>query len=283
MIGVHGLTSPTPPNFYTKIDYTINEAHIQYFTSRDKSCSGDFAGSAQVICDFSGEANFIFDCDPEFQFWDGHLSSVGCPSSSIAPLGGIPACGPFLSCVDSGDTTVTASLNGTCFDSGNLGLACGVYGQPSGVSQLWSPPCVAGGGISPGEDVKMTAGGGVVIISNPDTEDAAVTRLQGCIGWTSWNTASPTACLARYQVRTTGVFNHQDAQWQVSKTGLIPSHTYTVAVTMQRSIYGAGSYSLYTTDSVPATTDGTGAFVVSGDVPNDPGFDTYADTVTITP
>lgn len=146
---------------------------------------------------------------------------------------------------------------------------------------------------SPHDNTYGAYSGSITItLSDQDTAEAAFSRcLANLPDWTAWTLVAHSATiftyrLARYQSSAgTDIWGYQECEWEIDKTGLLPSHTYTISINMMRSIFAANSYSLYSTVTVTGTTDGSGHLVVSGTVPNDEGFDTYADDsgIVITP
>lgn len=137
-----------------------------------------------------------------------------------------------------------------------------------------------------GEDVTAT-------LSIEDTDDDAIARLLAGAGgiWSSWTPVGDgtggtcinyVCCLARYEERTTGfTFTYQESQYRVEKTGLIPSTLYYAHVEIWRRPFGSGSYVSFETLVVSGTTDGSGNLLIEGDVPNDIGFETYAQSASI--
>ncbi len=112
----------------------------------------------------------------------------------------------------------------------------------------------------------------VVTLSEEDTEADAIVRLLATASWSSYGSA----CVAGYQVRTGPSFSYTDVQWRVVKTGLLPSTSYDVDIEIWRRSYGVGSYVLYSTLTATGTTDGSGNLTITGDVPNDRGYQSEA-------
>jgi hypothetical protein len=120
-----------------------------------------------------------------------------------------------------------------------------------------------------------------------DTESDAIARFQAGTSFGSWlevgvDCSVPDCCLAQYEPRTSGFsFVYADAQYRVTASGLLANTNYEARVKIYRRTYGSGSYTLYQTAIVSGTTDGSGNFSVTGDVPNDRGYDTYAGSALI--
>lgn len=137
---------------------------------------------------------------------------------------------------------------------------------------------------SPGNWGKIMSGDYTFGLSVEDTEADAITRFQAATAFGSWVTvgggcSNPACCLAQYESRTSGFsFTYADAEWKATASGLTPSHAYDCHVDIYRRAYGSGSYVLYQTLVVGGTSDGSGNIEVTGDVPNDAGYDTYAES-----
>lgn len=119
------------------------------------------------------------------------------------------------------------------------------------------------------------SGSGSETLSNEDTEADAITRLQAASSWSNWTAANTTSCAAWWQERTSG-FNiaYQEAEFRSTIT--IPNNvTGTVKVGVFRSVYGAGSFSLYSTSVFSVTGNGSNEDNISMNVPNERGYETY--------
>jgi hypothetical protein len=122
-----------------------------------------------------------------------------------------------------------------------------------------------------------------ITLSNPDSEANAITRLMNSAAWSEWGFGS---CIAGWSVRTEEDgpnFAYNVVEWRVVKSGLLPSTLYKVDVPFYRRVYGVGSYALYATDTEFVMTDPAGNLAVSGEVPNQQGYQTYAGTPVVTP
>ena len=117
-------------------------------------------------------------------------------------------------------------------------------------------------------------------LTTEDTEADAVTRLLAGAGgtWSSWAGASSTTCRAKWEARTsTFDLIYQESEWRRVFTGLTINKVYYLEVKMQRSLYGAGVFTLYQTHRVYGISDGSGNLTLSGTVPNTYGYETYAE------
>lgn len=178
---------------------------------------------------------------------NGAANPFGQPAITDVPA--CFACGspPSYGCTTT--ATVTARTSGTvCAD-------CGAGGHHQGI------------------------GNPAATLSTEDTEADAITRLLAGAGgtWSAWAASSSTTCLARRQARTTGFdLVYQESEWRRVFTGLVAGETYYIEVKLNRSVYGAASYSLFQTVRVYGTADGTGNLTLTGTVTNTSGYETYA-------
>lgn len=153
----------------------------------------------------------------------------------------------------------------------------------SGLTRKWDyengtwAPCTQAGGV-----YRTWHGEVDWVLSTEDTEADAIARLVAGTSWGSWLTVGggcslPACCLANYEPRTAGFsFAYQEAQLRVTASGLTPSTNYDAVVPIYRRTYGSGSYAVYELLIVSGTTDGSGNFSVTTDVPNARGYDSYA-------
>lgn len=132
----------------------------------------------------------------------------------------------------------------------------------------------------------------VIHLSDEDLETDAIDRLLSGAGgtWSSWTptgdgtggTCVPASCcLARHQIRTTGFdFVYQEAQFQISQTGLLANTAYAVQIDLWRRTYNTGSFVFWKTIVAIGTTDEDGVLLIDEQtVENERGFETYAKTV----
>jgi len=257
-------------------------------------------GGTFTFCD-SNDANPSIDCDKVSRLTQSYTYSGSCSfaedgtiSGSISMDGkGDFKSSPSSSCVDatgtftsanktSCDCTFGGSLTDLLFPSaitggGKYPVGSGYTLSTSATEKKYtgSAYCTA---ANDGSNRQAFYTGAVTLtLSDEDTTDDAIARLIAASTWGDWNGGSPTTCLARWEVQTGSGWTYLEAQWKVERTGLLPSHTYTLSIPMQRSDFGAGVYTLYTTVVVTSDTDSSGNLFATGDVPNDEGFDTYAD------
>lgn len=130
----------------------------------------------------------------------------------------------------------------------------------------------------------------IILLSDEDTETDAIARaIDAWTGWTVTGDGSGVpatcfpwvCCLATTELRVSGFsFLYQSAQYRIVNypSTLLPSTNYTISVLIYRKIRGsADPFVLYQTLTFPVTTDALGDFPsFDGNVPNDPGFDTYS-------
>ena len=120
----------------------------------------------------------------------------------------------------------------------------------------------------------QTIGGTATIVT---TEADAIATLLAGSSWSGWATKSGKAStLSSYQIPVGSTFAYQQAQWEVTLSGLAPSTAYFFYAQMWQGLYGQGVYSLLSTTLYSAATDGSGNFTCSGSVPVSRGFDTFA-------
>lgn len=128
-------------------------------------------------------------------------------------------------------------------------------------------------------------------LSDEDLEADAISRLLAGAGgtWTAWFTAGgasclgahPVCCIASYEQRTTlTTFAYQPSQFRVTLTGLTASTAYHISVDILRSPRGAGTYTKIATHVYAFTTDGSGHYQFSDDIPLKVGYDTTIDVTT---
>lgn len=129
-------------------------------------------------------------------------------------------------------------------------------------------------------------GTAVTTLSNPDSDANAIQRLIMGSTWSSWSTvgtdcSNPDCCLAQWQQRAALTFNYQDAEWRVERSGLSPSTVYNIDVDIARRVYGVGDYVHYATLSTTKATDAAGYLAVTGSVPNDANYQSYASGIIL--
>jgi len=132
-----------------------------------------------------------------------------------------------------------------------------------------------------------------ISLSNEDTPDAAMDRqFDGPDdGWGIWgvpysgNCAQPGCCLAFAVEVEPGesVFSFQQAQFRIAGTGFDPNSGYQAEVQFWRRAHDSGDpYELFQTSDYSLDVQEDGTAEVIDDVPNEPGFDTYAATFGVT-
>ncbi len=124
----------------------------------------------------------------------------------------------------------------------------------------------------------IPSGAVTAVLTDEDTDSDAVARLLAGGGgtWSGWSAGSSTTCLAHYEQRTGFSFAYQESQWRVTASGLAPGQTYSTNIDIYRRPFGSGSYVLYQSLMASDVADGAGNLEITGDVPNDVGFETYA-------
>jgi hypothetical protein len=130
-------------------------------------------------------------------------------------------------------------------------------------------------------------------LSDADTEEAAINRAWAGWTWGSWHEVTinggacdnPACCLAYWTVRgpSDTCFAVQEAQWKATRTGLTPGAAFRAKVKIYRAPVGTSSWMLYATIISTGTVDGTGKFEKTGDVPNESGYQTYAQSACAEP
>ena len=185
-------------------------------------------------------------------------SDSGSPTNITAPDGAAYNSGTINSCasgsITNTQTTTTATGTGACSGTAN--------------------GCIINGPLTK-------------TLSSPDTETNAINRLLAGAGgtWGSWIVSGaagctgtpPSCCLADYEQRTTAfTFDYHESQFQVTQSGLTPTRLYYCQVQIYRRTYGTGTYTLFQTLYLSATTDGSGNFSLQGNVPNAEGYQSYA-------
>lgn len=168
-----------------------------------------------------------------------------------------------------------------------------LYLSPGGVSESFTSATVDTLNSLAGCDAfnATSSGSATITLSDEDTDTDAVARLiaSGIGSWSSYKEVTvdcdnPACCLASWDDRTgENTFSglYQEAGWRVEMSGLTPSTSYDVQVQIWRAPYGTGMYTLFDTITASGTTDGSGFLQVDGDVPNDPGFDSYAEEACV--
>lgn len=132
-------------------------------------------------------------------------------------------------------------------------------------------------------DCKAVSSNAYEVLTDEDTEADAIARVLVDNPWGAWVTASPTTCLASWEIRTTGYsFVYVEAEFKYTASGLAPSTGYTLTLDVWQRPYGSGSYTMIGTYSAGFTTDGSGGAVITGTVPITQGYDTYVDNPVVT-
>ena len=117
-------------------------------------------------------------------------------------------------------------------------------------------------------------GGTATIVS---TEAAAIATLLAGSSWSVLATKNgKSSTLSTYQIPSGSTFAYQQSRWEVTSSGLTPNTAYFFYVQMWQSLCSAGVYSLLSTTLYSATTDGSGNFTYSNNVPVSRGYDTFA-------
>lgn len=260
------VSPSTPPKKY----------RVQSYTEDFYFC----AGSQGIIC--NGDPGFLSRNHDQVTSSSSSYSSTTCGKTIVGTrnFGSDVAAAPCtqypgpLSSSDAGhsaDANMTGAPAQTGFANTAQSATSLTYG-PSGA-------CAFAGGTT---YLNVTSGLRTWTLSDEDTEADAIARFQAANSFGSWlevgvDCSVPACCLAKYEERTAGFsFGYQDAQFKVIATGLTPSTNYDALVRIYRREYGVGDYELYDTMIVPGTTDGSGNFEVTDDVPNDVGYETYA-------
>lgn len=193
-----------------------------------------------------------------------NVITISCVDPGIGASGGTIAC----STVPVGkDIALSSALDPTILTATTL----------RGVSRS---DCYPAGGTS-GNDRKWIGGGFYNIdLSDEDLESDAIVRFQGSTSYSGFAVCTaPSCCTAKYEQRTTSItFGYADAQWRVFQTSLTAGQLYYAHVPIYRRPYGTSpTWTLYQTLVTSGTTSVTGVLSIDGQVPNDVGFESYAD------
>lgn len=131
--------------------------------------------------------------------------------------------------------------------------------------------------INPIIGAVMAIGTATETLSDEITDDSAKAELLACAQWTAYGT-DPASLTAAWSVNIYGSgFAYQDAQWKIQITGgLKVGATYHATVNYYRRVYGIAPFVLWRTDTVSGVADGSGALLITGDVPNAEGYETLA-------
>jgi hypothetical protein len=120
-----------------------------------------------------------------------------------------------------------------------------------------------------------------ITLSDEDTEQDAINRMILNSGWSDW--IPDGQCIASREARTTGyTFDVAAAQFQIVATGVTPGFVVTAEVPIYRRAIGGGAFTLYQTITYEETANGSGVATIETDVPNDPGFESYAGEPSVT-
>lgn len=137
-------------------------------------------------------------------------------------------------------------------------------------------------------DYRVISGSVNAALTDEDLESDAITRLLAGAGgtWGAWiapggvgcTGGPPSCCIASYEQRTTlFTFAYQPSQFRITVSGLTPSTAYHISVNIKRSVRGAGVYTIIATHVYAFTSDGSGNYVLTDDIPNAVGYDTTID------
>lgn len=130
---------------------------------------------------------------------------------------------------------------------------------------------------------RITTGSESMSLSQQYTAEMAVAHFQSYAPWGGWALGdggpgihAEWADEGSYIVlSSTPRFAYVDMEWRVTRTGLNPNTVYSCTMKAHRSPFGGGAYEYYADVIETATSDGSGTLVVVGQVPNDPGYETY--------
>lgn len=114
-------------------------------------------------------------------------------------------------------------------------------------------------------------------LSDEDTENDAIARLQAAASWSSWSAANSTSCKASYEQRTSGFsFAYTEAAFR--DTISIPSgQTGILKVGLYRRARGSSDpWVHYATEVFFLTGDGSNQDTIEFTYAADPGFEAYA-------
>ncbi len=123
---------------------------------------------------------------------------------------------------------------------------------------------------------RYTAANQFAQLSDEDTDGDAIARMMAAAIWTAFG-GTVADCTAKWQTRTDGfTIAYQECEWQIFVSGLAPDTGFAVEMNYFRRVFGSGAFELFQTDTVYGYSDGGGALLITGSVPNEEGFETYA-------
>lgn len=231
-----------------------------------QTLSGNVAGcSYNAMCATPGaNGGFAYKWSGTYKFDPATCAITNTSIEQFFPSDGVSFCGAAAS------PTVTTPMSSP-FQPSNIDTASEVT---TPTTDSWNYP-----GTCSLSNQRLN-GSAVATLTDPDTDLAAIARLQATTPWVGFGTCPtpPTCCLASWQLRTTGFsFDYGDAQFRIAASGLLASQLYCAAVDIFRRPWGVPPYVLFETIFVFGATDGAGNLQLDGDVPNAPGFETYFD------
>jgi len=130
----------------------------------------------------------------------------------------------------------------------------------------------------------VTTGSFTRSLSSPYTKTDAINHFRSYAAWGAWvASSSPTSinATARYDPNFhfaggEPAFLYRDAEWRVTRTNVRPSTEHSCTLKVYRRVYGSGDPFTYYADLIEtATSDADGTLVVTGETPNESGFESY--------
>jgi hypothetical protein len=246
---------------YDRVDCPTDRA---YGTTRDVVTSATHTFNALTcpayvvagdVRQFGGTVNSPGACAP----WGGSLPNTQATAEQSLDMSGLPTLAGGFSYSTTTPTFIRVVGNASCANVGGPGSSHWYTGNKE-----WT-------------------------LDIEDTESDGIDRFAADNTWSDWQAvgggcANPGCCLAYYEERTSGFgFDFQSAQFRVTAGPLTPSTAYDVNVLIYRRAYGSSDpWVLYSTITISTTSDGSGYISVTGDVPNASGYESYADSATIT-
>jgi len=143
------------------------------------------------------------------------------------------------------------------------------------MSKTGNGECIDASGTI-GTNVRAS-GTATATLSNEDTEELALARyLASPTAWSDWSDFAPQATYLPFWVTASGRrwVQYFEQDWRVTKTGLLPSTEYDVAVQVWR-FAPSEAPTFYATQVETGTTDEAGTLIVTGHTPNDRGYSTF--------
>lgn len=189
--------------------------------------------------------------------------------------------------VRSGDSNCT--YPGPDSSNSNCGITSGDCTMDSTVTLISTTR--TGNGIccafsSPPNTSRIASGTANMTLSLQDDDPDAIARLIAGLPWGAFAGCAtpPTCALAQWEARgpvSDYDFAYQEAEYQVTASGISPNTACCVQLQIFRRLFGVGAYALFGMIQTVANSDGAGNISITGTVPNLVGYQTYVATPLI--